>query len=294
MKGTKILLATDLSDNAIPAARWAHDFGRRTGLPVALIHVLDLSQGSHGEAYGVLEAPNLRQAVCDRMAHWYEHHTGARPNATLLEMGSPFLELSEAFRREDATVLVVSLSGKGAWDRLVFGSTALKLSQEPPGPLVIVHPDHATLGEELRMAMATDLTDNSLQAMRLAGEWSRHFGVRLDVVHASVLPSSSVITETELPEPLQSTHVIQWASDALDRLVHENAEALQGVTIGCHVLTDAPTRAVLEFVDRHKLDLLVLGQATKTGLLSRFSSVAIKMVQNMRCTTVIVPPECSR
>ncbi|MFU8804404.1 MAG: universal stress protein [Bradymonadaceae bacterium] len=294
MKGTKVLVATDLSENSAPAARWAVDFADRMGLPIAVVHILDITVKSFKGEYSILGDEALRERANTRLSLWFEERTGRRPDEVILDVGSPSDRIEEACRVHDPAALVISMSGKGAWNRLVFGSTALKLAHSPPAPLVIVHPEHGVLGEEVRLAVGTDFSNHADAAVVFAGEFARRLAmgsrVRVDLVHSHVLPSTTVILDTELPEELQSTAVVNWAERAMERFVAAHEADLEGVAHECHLVTDHPVHGLLEFVDAHGVDILVMGHfGRQAGRMHRLASVMIKTVQQMRSTMIIVP-----
>ncbi|MBA2665129.1 MAG: universal stress protein [Bradymonadaceae bacterium] len=290
MKGSKLILATDLSENAGPAARWAEQFGQRMGLDVVVVHVLDITLRSWQGAYDVLEDNKLRDKALARLADWYEKHTGVAPAEVVLEVGSPLHRLSEVCKSQGAAMLVLSMSGKGAWNKFVFGSTALKLVHSPPCPVVIVHPEHSQVEASPALVVGTDFSKTSDPALSLAGAVARKLGGRIDIVHANVLPSSTLIFDTELPEELQHTAVVDWAEASMERFVQDHVEDLSGLAFDCHVITDYPVHGLLEFVEQNGIDMLFLGHYGKdAGTMSRLSSVMIKTVQQMRSTVVIVP-----
>lgn len=295
MKGKKILVATDLSQNAAPAARWALDLSERLGLPLALVHVLDITVKSWKGEFDVLADQALRKRALGRLTSWFEDQTGRRPDEVILDVGSPAERILRACEEHEAAVLVLSMSGKGAWDRFIFGSTALKLTHDPPCPLVIVHPDHGRLGEEVRLAVGTDFEQQADKAVVFAGELARGLGAKVDLVHAHPLPSTTVILDTELPSELRSTSVVHWAKQAMERFAEAHTEDLSGVEFACHTITDHPVRGLLEFVDQQGVDILVMGHYKKGTKpiqpmgRQRMGSVMVKTAQQMRTTMIIVP-----
>jgi nucleotide-binding universal stress UspA family protein len=290
MKGSKILVATDLSKNAAFAARWAVDASARLGLPVALVHVLDITVKSWKGEFDVLADPALRSRAVARLEQWFEEHTERKPDEVLLDVGSPADRIARMCKDHDPALLVLSISGKGAWNRFIFGSTALRLTHVTPCPLVLVHPEHERLPERPRMAVGTDFTPPSDRAVAFAGDLARRLDAHVDLVHASALPTTTVILDTELPVELASTAVVHQAEEAMERFAQAHGEDLKGLHYASHVVTDHPARGLLEFVDQHGIDLLVLGHyRTETSALGRIGSVMVKTVQQSRTTVLIVP-----
>lgn len=290
MDGKKILVATDLSQNAAPAARWALDLSDRLGLPLALVHVLDITVKSWKGEFDVLADTALRERAIGRLRSWFEEQTGRRPDEVVLDVGSPTERILRACEVHEAAVLVLSMSGKGAWNKFIFGSTALKLTHEPPCPLVIVHPDRGRLEGDVRLAVGTDFEKQADKTVVFAGELARKLGAKVDLVHAHALPSTTVILDTELPTELRSTSVVHWAEQSMERFAEAHHEDLTGVEYACHTVTDHPVHGLLEFVDHHGVDVLVMGHYKRgTKPMQRMGSVMVKTVQQMRTTMIVVP-----
>ena len=94
-----ILLATDLSEHCGAAAKWTQQFREATGARVYVQHVIELSVSTWlTSAFETLEDEEATRAAEEKIAAWYEEHTGARPDEVLLRAGSCFVQISEAAR----------------------------------------------------------------------------------------------------------------------------------------------------------------------------------------------------
>lgn len=290
MKGRRIIIATDLSDNAAPAARWGWQLSQRLGLEVTVVHVIDITLKSWKGTLSVLEDPELRLRAEARLRAWFEQHSGGQADEVVVAVGSTLQKLTDLSARHDAALLVIGMSGRGAWNKFVFGSTALRIVHAAPCPVAVVHPEHDVPSAPYNIAIGTDFSETSTPAIALGCELARVLSTHVDIVHASVLPSNTVILDTELPEELRSTAVVDWAERAMARFADDHADALEGVDYDCHVVVDSPVRGLLDFVDQHGIDLLALGHYGRSAsAMTRRASVMIKAVQHMRCTTLIVP-----
>ncbi len=132
MEGRRILVATDLSENAKPAARVGHRLAEALEMEVEVMYVFDMTKYDGDKQYEMFRDTERRQTVERRTLDWYEETVDASPDDVTLEAGAPDAQLRERAGGDDIACLVLAMSGRGAWNRLVFGSTAVKLAGRPP------------------------------------------------------------------------------------------------------------------------------------------------------------------
>ena len=117
---------------------------------------------------------------------------------------------------------------------------------------------------------ATDFSDASREAGATAAEVARHFGARLHVLH--VVPP--ITDPTPAPVALR---------DAA-------AELSEGLTIVTAIASGRIARQIVEYVDRHGVDLVVLGTHGRTGVShALLGSVAEAVTRRARCRVLTVP-----
>ena len=119
------------------AARIARD--TRSGLEVA--HVLhDIAYGAPGMAFTVHDEQKQRTDRAHLMLA--ETADGVPPglaavDTSLLE-GSPAFRLAKEAQREDIWLVVIGHRGRGSVQRVLLGSTADRLVQISPKPVIVV------------------------------------------------------------------------------------------------------------------------------------------------------------
>ncbi len=121
-----------------------------------------------------------------------------------------------------------------------------------------------------QMMLATDFSECSDAAARVAAEYARQLGARLHLVHV-VWP---------LTDPTPRAH--------LDRLAGELGPAVPVVTA---IESGIPTaERIVQYADRHGVDLIVMGTHGRTGV-SRvlLGSVAERVVRTASCPVLTVP-----
>src|SRR5690554_745874 len=290
MQGKRVVIGTDLSENAQPAARYGLKLARLLGLEVHVLHVLDVAFKSWKSAFEDVSGAQLRDKIDVRIHEWFEQATGESPDKVLVEVGSPTRSACEMCQTGDVAFLVIGMSGRGAWNKFIFGSTAMELVHTPPCPLILVHPERDNVESGMQIALGTDFSERSDRAMEVGMPLVKDLKSPLHLVHAHALPATTMIFETELPEELKSTAIVDWAEEAMSAYVKRHASLLEGVDYDANLITDSPVAGLRDFVESSNIDLVILGHyPADAGRLDRLSSVMVKWVQHMNCTTLIVP-----
>lgn len=294
-KKAKLLLATDLSDNAKPAAVWAQGFGETEGAEVHVVHVVEISAAHWASgAYALLEEARLQDQTREKVTQWYVDATGSEPAGVDVRVGTPASQLAEAVRDDKADMLVVSRTGKRAWERFLVGSTARALALDPPCELVIVHPEHGR-AEVGNILLGTDFSDNAGRALSVAAQLARRYGAKLHVVHAEEvdeLQALDALGGAMIPTEHRRAESERESSERLAELVQKNSAELEGVDCATRALAGTPARVLVEYCRDNGVDLLVVGRAGHSVVLANLlGSVVNGLVQAAPTNLVIVPTD---
>ncbi len=288
MDGRRLVVATDLSENAEPAAKAAVELGSALGLDVEVLHVLDLNRRKTTEKMEVFHDKKLRAKAEAQVSQWFEDASGEAAQAVVLKIGDPAEEIRKVAGLENVALLAIAMSGRGAWSRLIFGSTAMKLAGRPKGPTAVIHPDYHRFQKGMTIAVGTDFSKASDLALKEAAQMARATDSALRIVHVNVLPSLTVIHEGDLPPGAKTTEVVDWAQESMDELRTRNEELLDGLDVETQVVADHPVAGLRKFVEEQGVDWLVLGDR-RPEQRKGTSTVKGKWVQRMNCSTMIIP-----
>ena len=290
----KLILATDLSENARTAAQWAARFGETEGAEVVAVHVIELSAAHWAAgAYDFLEDERLRKQARDNVEQWYVETTGTKPASVQVRAGTPAVQLAEAVSEEQADLLVVSRSGKRAWERFWLGSTAKALAIDPPCEVVIVHPEHSR-PEVHDVVVGTDFSATADRAVTFACGLARRYGAKLHILHADeVEPPQHIdaLGGAVIPAEYRNSEAEIEAEQRLERVAQDHADELEGLDYETVVVRDNAARALIEHCERNKTDVLVVGRAGHSPLLTHVLGSAInRVVQGAPATVVVITP----
>lgn len=179
----RIIAGVDTSDNASRAAEWAARQAADLGLPLHLVHALDLAPVPGGvvEQAGFAESrraegERLLGRIAGRLAEVYPQLT---VHGELSDASAP----EALIDRSDATSLVVTgTRGHGGFAGLMLGSVSLKLAAHGRGPAVVVRGEQP--GEPYREIVLGIGPQEAQPPMRYAFAMAAALRTSLTVVRA--------------------------------------------------------------------------------------------------------------
>jgi nucleotide-binding universal stress UspA family protein len=128
----KVILCTDFSECALAATDYALSLAQEYNAELTLLHVLD---GLPKQKNGILireTAQILRDLVPVDAQNWCSIKTAVRT-------GKPYREIIQFAAEQQADLVVLGVRGRNALDLAVFGSTAQRVLQLGPCPVLAVH-----------------------------------------------------------------------------------------------------------------------------------------------------------
>ena len=188
-----ILYATDFSMASVSALRYANSLSHALNMRLVITHVYDLPTvlGTQLQA----PFPDLRKDTTGheekKLSEFYEEYIDEmadRPSEIIFEPIENMSVLSGIIAKSTdwhVSMIVVGMKGENAFKDLVMGSTAKKLIDKAPCPVLTVPADHRF--EQLTdLVYATDFEVEDLKALEklvvLAKAWNAH----IRVVHVTM------------------------------------------------------------------------------------------------------------
>jgi nucleotide-binding universal stress UspA family protein len=188
-----ILYATDYSIASISAMRYANSLGQMLNMRLVLTHVYDLPTvlGTQLQA----PFPDLRKDTTEherkKLTEFFDEYVGeetARPPEVVFEPVENMSVLSGIIAKSTdwhARMIVVGMKGESAIKDLVMGSTAKKLIDKAPCPVLTVPADHRF--EQLTdLVYATDFEVEDLRALEKLVVLARAWNADVRVVHVTM------------------------------------------------------------------------------------------------------------
>lgn len=134
---------------------------------------------------------------------------------------------------------------------------------------------------------ALDVNDFDQDVVELAARFAKHFSASLHLLHVTSFPDPS---NAAWPAYLGCPNVLIDDNRRLRTI--ECAD--QDVELVRHHLSGMPAERIVDFVNRNKARLLVLGTHGYQGLQRIFGSVASKIMRQAKCPTMVLRQNSSK
>jgi predicted unusual protein kinase regulating ubiquinone biosynthesis (AarF/ABC1/UbiB family)/nucleotide-binding universal stress UspA family protein len=131
------MVATDRSDTAERAVRWAAAFADRYGADLHLVQVV-VPQNPAGTEYGAAEGTRAR-AASDELANHATQLAGARGHAHVVIDDDPALAIVRATEEHEVDVLVVGNAGMAGRKEFLLGNVPNRISHKARCTVIIVN-----------------------------------------------------------------------------------------------------------------------------------------------------------
>ena len=213
---------------------------------------------------------------------------------TEVAVGNPAQRIVDAAADLGEVMIVMASHGRGALDRLIYGSVADQVGRESPVPVMVVRARQVELGPVgiTRLVVPLDGSPHAEAALPVATAISRRLGTPILLVRvvdpAGLMPPAVGMGDAipfeiydEIEEDLE-----QGARHYLDTMAQNLRE--QGLPVTTSVLTGSPTSSIMEAT--HLGDVLVLSSHERTGVMRwLLGSVAEQLTREDESPVILVP-----
>ncbi len=187
---TKILLATDGSENTAQATKAAVDIARRSGSELHLIHVWHDVHTPHAHDFVKRELRQQGREILDEEVKRIGEMGGTVHRSHLRE-GRTFEEVIKLGDDLDAGLLVVGSRGHRGLRRILVGSHSEDIVHHAHRPVLVVRRGE-NVWPPARIVAGDDYSEDARKAAELAANLGKLFGVRMLLLHAvPQLPQAS-------------------------------------------------------------------------------------------------------
>jgi nucleotide-binding universal stress UspA family protein len=135
---SRVVCATDFSEPSLRALAWARMFAGEAAHVLSLINVIDWPFGdTHGSDPVTQLRHNLEQEATEALRRIAAEH-GTSSAELVVRHGKAGHELLRYAREAHAEMIVMGVSGRGAIDRALLGSTAQRVLRDASCPVLAV------------------------------------------------------------------------------------------------------------------------------------------------------------
>jgi nucleotide-binding universal stress UspA family protein len=171
---SRILLATDGSEDAALATRAAVDISRKSGSELHLVHIWRNVPSPYAHSFVKRELQRQGQEVLDKQAKRIEGD-GGRISGMHLRQGRISDEVIELARELGAGLLVVGSRGHGQIGRILMGSHSEEIVHRARLPVLVLR--RATVWPPARLVIGDDNSEDAKKAGELAASLGELFGI---------------------------------------------------------------------------------------------------------------------
>lgn len=295
-----LLVGTDLSEGARAALRWGArqlDHVRRTG-PTPELTVLHAVESRYPEVLRTdrrLEEDEELQQIRDAVEEWVAEaiDPGDAPVEIAVERGDTRARLVEAVEARDSDWLALGMTGRGALERLVAGSTCGALAHGPPTRLAICHPDRPALERGDALVAGVDFTEASAAGLEMAADLTRQIDGELHVVHVVEPPTYEAYPYDSFGESdvRNMQDLVDHMSDELQSFLEDHDDLLEGIEWTRHVVSGHPVEH-LNWFATEKVDAqgIAVGTAGRSALADFVTgSTSRGLVRHMERSVYLAP-----
>jgi nucleotide-binding universal stress UspA family protein len=179
---TKILLATDGSDDAAKAREAAADLARRSGSELHLVHVWHDVPSPYAHAFVKRELRRQGQEVIDTQVKKIED-AGGTVAAAHLRGGRTHDEIIELSEELEVGLMILGSRGQGAVRRILMGSHSEAVVHHARVPVLVLR-SAGEVWPPSRVVIGDDFSEDAKKAAELTGSIAKLYEAETLLVHA--------------------------------------------------------------------------------------------------------------
>ena len=293
-----ILVPTDFSPESLKALRYGIAFARQFSAILSLAHIAERPPATAGfEAVPIaLDDPEYLRKAGQELARFAAEHLPADiQSRTVARYGAPFEEVVSIAKERDTDLIVASTHGRTGFKRVVFGSTAERIVQRAPCPVLIVRErEHEFVAEGRadsitrlkRILVPIDFSESSSKALRYALAFAKQFDAQIHCLHTVEIPYGT------------GEGAIVIESDAFQKKLHEKSKAQMTAFLRdhgaaasqeCAIRSGTAYREIVDASEDRDIDLIIMGTHGRSAV-GRFllGSTTERVVRHAHCPVLVV------
>ncbi|HEU4492913.1 MAG TPA: universal stress protein [Rubrobacteraceae bacterium] len=272
---TKILLATDGSEDAAQATQAATDLSSKSGSELHVVHVWHDVPGPYRHGYVKRELRRQGQEILDAEIQKIEESGGKAAQAHL-RGGRTTEEVVELGDELDAGLLVVGSRGLQGMRRILIGSHSEDIVHHARLPVLVVKCGEGSWPPS-RVVVGEDFSGDARKAGELAANIARLLNARMLLLNAGPhLPRASGGEARETEEKLEGR------AGELEEILGERPET--------GVATGDPADALIRAAQNGETSLVAVGsRGLKVVERVRLGSVSTKVLRAALAAVLVLP-----
>ncbi len=206
--------------------------------------------------------------------------------SSIVSMGKSWQKLIQHVNEDNHDLLVVGTRNAGSIQRILFGSTGMKLLRYCPCPVWVTKPvpDDGVK----TVLVAHDFTEIGRNALHLGASVAQLWKGELIVLHALELLQNIGLPVAQMGESEVEVRV----DAARQRVLTEIATLDPRIKADVQIVVGEPEEPVLKTIDERGVDLIVMGTMGRTGVSGLLiGNTAERLLPQLDCSVLAVKPE---
>ena len=284
---TKILLATDGSEDAVQATEAASDLAGKSGSELHVVHVWHDVPGPYRHAFVKRELRRQGQEILDQQVQNIEG-AGVTVAQAHLRAGRTSDEVIKLSEELGVGLLVVGSRGMGTVRRILIGSHSEEIVHHAHVPVLVVRRGHSAWPPS-RVVIGEDFSDDAKKAGELAANIAGLYGSQVTLVYAH--PDLPEVPPGEARDSAVQELGGIWERD--EERLESRADALKemaGSRPEVRVSDGYPASVILRATQETPPPLVAVGSRGLAGLTrTRLGSVSTKVVTAALGPVLVTP-----
>lgn len=290
------LAASELNPPTLQAVSRAIELAQKMSAELTFISAMDVSAHTQELLHGEYE--QVSQNVEDESLKVLDELVARAKNANVtakskFAFGQAWEEITRQVLREKHDLVIVGTRNLGRAGRVLFGSTGMKLLRNCPCPVWVIRPDETP--EEFQILVASDFSEVSQSALELAINGAQMNDAKVHLLHALDTHVGQRLWLTGLPDDDVKDFVTKLKDEAENKLHEQLAQTdYRTLTHGVQVsVVEGPADVViLDAIEDHKIDLLVMGTVARGGLSGILvGNTAEQLLPQVPCSVMAIKPQ---
>ena len=287
---------SEISESAVPLA--SH-LARRRGIPLVLVHVLEMSPEFTAYVHGVAEVDALIELE-DTSQKYLTRIAGDIEGvdvSTIVLRGRPAARLVEYVDELQDSIIVMGSHGRAGFRRMVTGSVAARVVQASTVPVIVVRPEgedgEVTVPDVIRKVLVPlDGSDFAEHALESVYELVQAEDVMVRLVRVSELAVYPSTMYGAASYEAVDAYMAAIQAESEDYLKNKSAEFEDRPgSVSWEVRDGTTSAAILEAAKEFDADLIAMSTHGRTGF-RRFlmGSVAEQVLREAGIPVMMVGP----
>ena len=200
-------------------------------------------------------------------------------------VGASWIELIRQVLKENHDLVVVGTRQLGRFKGWLIGSTGIKLLRKCPCPVWVTQPQPQ---DRIRsILVAHDLEPVSDLAMEIGCSMAQLQDAQLHILHATEYPELDYV----FPARVSSEDIVSYRAKAEQHIAAQLERFQLARPAHVEIVTPPAHNAILNSIERHNVDLLVMGTVSRTGIPGFITgNTAEQLLPQIPCSIIAVKP----